>query len=58
MPFGHLVNFLLAVVSAVVGVLSLYWTVRLAVRHGIEDARRRRSQRPAADAGWNPASRH
>jgi hypothetical protein len=42
--------------SAVV-LFVLYWTIRLAVRHGIEDARRRHES-PAEESApgfWDPA---
>jgi hypothetical protein len=31
---------LIALIPAIIGVLILYWIIRLAVRHGIRDSRR------------------
>ena len=45
---------LLGALGSIVGLLVLYWIIRLAVRHGIEDARRRRGQEPPAGY-WDPA---
>jgi len=53
-PVGPLLEVLLVVVSPVVGLLILYWTIRLAVRHGIEDVRHRRVIQSAEDASWDP----
>lgn len=47
----------LAFPSAVVGLLALYWIVRLAVRHGVEDAWRRRERQTAEESSWDPARR-
>jgi hypothetical protein len=47
---------LLVAVALVVGLLILYWVIRLAVRHGIEDARKHSQAGPAA-ANWEPARR-
>jgi uncharacterized membrane protein len=52
----HLLFPLLAAVSSVVALFVLYWIIRLAVRHGIEDARRREGQ-AAEESGWDPARR-
>lgn len=52
------IGFLLALIgilSSVVGVFVLYWVIRLAVRHGIEDAQRNRVRQSAVEAGWDPA---
>jgi|HubBroStandDraft_2_1064218.scaffolds.fasta_scaffold09866_5 hypothetical protein len=48
---------LLATFGAIVSLLVLYWVIRLAVRHGIEDARQRSQAGPAAAANWEPARR-
>ena len=41
--------------GSLVSLMILYWIIRLAVRHGIEDARRRRTQEPPAPGSWDPA---
>jgi uncharacterized membrane protein len=53
----HLLFPLLAALSSVVALFVLYWIIRLAVRHGIEDARRHRKRQAAEEAGWDPARR-
>ena len=53
----HLVAVLVSIVGSLIMLLVLYWIIRLAVRHGIEDAWRRRAQRSAEEAGWDPARR-
>jgi hypothetical protein len=45
---------LLGAPGSIVGLFVLYWIIRLAVRHGIEDARRRRGQEPPPGY-WDPA---
>jgi hypothetical protein len=45
---------LLGAIGSLVSLVILYWIIRLAVRHGIEDARRRRGQEPPAGY-WDPA---
>jgi hypothetical protein len=56
-----IVVLLLVLAGLVVGSLALwifYWVMRAAVRHGIEDAWRRRAAQAAEDAvGWDPARR-
>jgi membrane protein DedA with SNARE-associated domain len=37
--------------GSLLGLWVFYWVVRAAVRHGIEDAWRRRAQRSADEAG-------
>ena len=37
------------------GIFLFYWIIRLAVRHGIEDARRRREQPAEHDPRWDTA---
>lgn len=37
------------------GIFVVYWTIRLAVRHGIDDARRHREEPTADDPRWDPA---
>ncbi len=54
-PAWHLAGLLLAIVSPVVGALLFYWVIRLAVRHGIEDAWRRRGRSSETETGWDPA---
>lgn len=51
----NLAGVLLVAVGALVGLMIFYWTIRLAVRHGIEDARRRRGQAPPDSGYWDPA---
>ena len=46
---------LLGALGSIVGLFVLYWIIRLAVRHGIEDARRCRGQEPPAPGYWDPA---
>jgi hypothetical protein len=48
----------LAIVLSLLGLWAFYWMVRLAVRHGMEDAWRRRDE-PAggrASGYWDPAN--
>ena len=45
---------LLVATGSIVGLLIAYWVIRLAVRPGIEDARRREARPPAAGY-WDPA---
>jgi membrane protein DedA with SNARE-associated domain len=45
----------LATLGPVVGLMILYWIIRFAVRHGIEDAWRRRSAAPTESGYWDPA---
>jgi hypothetical protein len=56
MSLEPLAIILLVAVAFIVGLLILYWVIRLAVRHGIEDARKRSQAGPAA-ANWEPARR-
>jgi hypothetical protein len=49
-----LVTLLLWVVLWVLGLAVLYWIIRLAVRHAIEDADRRRNQPPAYTPSQEP----
>ena len=51
---GPLFGLMLAIVSPVVGVFVLYWIIRIAVRHGIEDARRRNLSQAREDISWDP----
>ena len=44
----------LAFIGSLVGLYVFYWVIRLAVRHGIEDARRRREQ-AREESAWDPA---
>jgi uncharacterized protein (DUF2062 family) len=46
---------LLSTVGSVVTLVIFYWIIRLAVRHGIEDARRRRDKAQAESGYWDPA---
>jgi protein-S-isoprenylcysteine O-methyltransferase Ste14 len=46
---------LLAFIGSLVGLYLFYWVIRLAVRHGIEDARRRREQQASEESAWDPA---
>jgi uncharacterized membrane protein YdjX (TVP38/TMEM64 family) len=45
----------LAFIGSLVGLYLFYWVIRLAVRHGIEDARRRREQQAREESAWDPA---
>jgi hypothetical protein len=45
----------LAFIGSLVGLYVFYWVIRLAVRHGIEDARRRREQQAREESAWDPA---
>jgi uncharacterized membrane protein YdjX (TVP38/TMEM64 family) len=45
----------LAFIGSLVGLYVFYWVIRLAVRHGIEDARRRREQQAREENVWDPA---
>jgi len=53
----HLAVIVLAALCAVVTLVILYWIIRVAVRHGIEDAWRRRGQAQAESRYWDPAKR-
>jgi hypothetical protein len=55
MSLAPLAIILLSAVSSVVSLLILYWIIRLAVRHGIEDARRRGVKAAAESGNWDPA---
>jgi hypothetical protein len=57
MNLAPLAVILLATVSPLVTLVILYWIIRVAVRHGIQDAWRRRSQASAESAYWDPAKR-
>jgi hypothetical protein len=45
----------LAFIGSLVGLYVFYWVIRLAVRHGIEDARRRHEQQAREERAWDPA---
>jgi hypothetical protein len=45
----------LAFLGSVVGLYVLYWVIRLAVRHGIEDGRRQHEQQARTERVWDPA---
>lgn len=51
---GPFFGLLLVIVLSIVGIFVFYWIIRLAVRHGIEDARRRNPSRVREDMGWDP----
>jgi len=55
MNLPHLVVVMLSMFASVVSLVILYWIIRLAVRHGIEDAWRRRGKAPAESGYWDPA---
>lgn len=55
MSLEPLAIILLVPTGSVVSLMILYWVIRLAVRHGIEDARRRNEARPAGSGYWEPA---
>ena len=44
----------LVTLGPVVGLMILYWIIRLAVRHGVKDAQRHRSASPESGY-WDPA---
>ena len=45
----------LAFIGSVAGLYVFYWVIRLAVRHGIDDARRGREQQARDENAWDPA---
>jgi membrane protein DedA with SNARE-associated domain len=47
----------LGILGSLLSLWIFYWIVRAAVRHGMEDAWRRRAQRASDEAGWDPARR-
>jgi hypothetical protein len=55
MSLTPLAVILLATFGPVVGLMVLYWVIRLAVRHGIEDGRRRRARELPESGYWDPA---
>jgi protein-S-isoprenylcysteine O-methyltransferase Ste14 len=55
MSLVPLFEILLAFVGPIAGLLILYWIIRLAVRHGIEDARTRRGRETTPAGYWDPA---
>lgn len=46
---------IVSVVVAVISLFVLYWIIRVAVCHGIEDTRRRAARQTRESAGWDPA---
>ena len=52
---GYVAVILLAALGSVVPLVILYWIIRVAVRHGIEDAWRRRAEAQAESGYWDPA---
>lgn len=48
---------LLSIVGPVVTLVVFYWIIRVAVRHGIEDAWRRRGEASAESGYWDPAKK-
>lgn len=55
MSLTPLVVIMLWVFGPVIGLMTFYWVIRLAVRHGIEDATRRRTELPRSSGYWDPA---
>ncbi|MGO8959991.1 MAG: hypothetical protein ACLQFR_21870 [Streptosporangiaceae bacterium] len=55
MSLEPLAIILLSTIGPVVMLIILYWIIRLAVCHGIEDASRRRSKAQAESGYWDPA---
>ncbi len=51
---GFLFWLILEIVAPIVGFFILYWIIRLAVRHGIEDVQRRNLTRAREDIAWDP----
>jgi uncharacterized protein len=52
---GALFEILILGVPGLVGLWVLYWVIRLAVRHGVEDAWRRRGENDRVSGYWDPA---
>ena len=57
LSLGPLVFIVLTSIGSVVSLIVLYWIIRLAVRHGIEDAWRRRGREVPSSGYWEPAAR-
>ena len=55
MNLAPLAVILLLAFGPVVTLAIFYWIIRLAVRHGIEDAWRRRGKAQAESGYWDPA---
>jgi hypothetical protein len=55
MSLEPLAIILLSTIGPIVMLVIFYWIVRLAVRHGVEDAGRRRGKAPAEQGYWDPA---
>jgi len=45
----------LVALGPIVGLMVLYWVIRLAVRHGVKDARGQRNAAPGSGDYWDPA---
>jgi hypothetical protein len=46
---------ILSAILTIVSLFILYWIIRVAVCHGIEDARRRAARKAREATGWDPA---
>jgi hypothetical protein len=55
MSLTPLAVILLATFGPIAGLTVLYWVIRLAVRHGIEDTRNRRARELPESGYWDPA---
>lgn len=57
MSLEPLAIILLSTIGPIVALVMFYWIIRLAVRHGVEDAWRRRDKAPSGQEYWDPARR-
>jgi hypothetical protein len=55
MSLEPLAIILLSTIGPIVTLVIFYWIIRLAVRHGVEDAWRRRGKAQAEQEYWDPA---
>ena len=55
MLLAPLAVILLLTVGPVVTLVTFYWIIRVGVRHGIEDAWRRRTDASREAGSWDPA---
>jgi len=51
-----LIGLIITVLLWIVGLVILYWVIRMAVRDGIKDAWRIRKRTDREAAGWDPLS--
>jgi membrane protein DedA with SNARE-associated domain len=57
MSLAPLALIMLSTIGSVVSLIVLYWVIRFAVRHGIEDAWQRRGHEERTSGYWEPAAR-